>query len=451
MNGFSRVAAVTAGIFALSISSLAAQDSGLVQYGTLLVKPDRVIPGVGRVVIPESSLFKPGDQGRRARTHYLLLIPDSPIEPPHFGATPNVVTPAATTSLSETPASLACVYRLVAQSLGCNPNTFFTVANGGSQAIGIIDWYDNPTVKADLQYFSTYFHLPAPKIEVVYCSAATCTGVTTPPPANQSTAGEIALDVQAAHAMAPHAKIILVEAFSNSYTDLMRAEDRAAQLVAAAGGGQVSNSWGGSDSAGETSLDSHFVHTGVVFFASTGDHKGGTNVADVEWPSTSPNVVAVGGTTILRTSSTKAFSSEKAWLDGGGGISANEARPAYQNGIQSAVGNRRGVPDIAGEADPASGMYVRCQATSCGHGPWLVIGGTSLASPLLAGIANAAAKFRASSKSELTTIYSGLGGAKYNDIHAGKCGNGTGGAFVNAISGWDRCTGVGTPKGKTGL
>jgi subtilase family serine protease len=266
---------------------------------------------------------------------------------------------------------------------------------------------------------------------------------------------ETALDVQAAHAMAPNAKIILVEAFSDSFDDLLRAVDRAKQLVANAGGGQVSNSYGGGDdgsfSAFLSNSDSHFVKAGVVFFASTGDHNGGRNVADVEWPSTSPNVVGVGGTTILRDSSTHSVTGEKAWVDGGGGISAYAARPAYQNDIQSLVGAMRGVPDIAADADPASGMFVLCKPSSCGMGPWLIVGGTSLASPLMAGIANAAGQFRASSKKELTFIYNHLGTAKYDDIAAGKCGNGTAGAFVTAVTGWDRCTGVGSPYGKSGL
>jgi subtilase family serine protease len=344
---------------------------------------------------------------------------------------------------------------LVAQSAGCNPDTFFTVANGGSNVIAIVDAFHNPTAKADLQFFSTFFGLPAPHLQVVYCSASSCAGVTTPPPADTGWAGEIALDVQAAHAMAPRAKIILVEAFSNSFADLMRAVDRAKQLVAAQGGGQVSNSYGGSDAFSHTADDPHFVRAGVVFFASTGDHKSGTNVADVEWPSTSPNVVAVGGTTILRRSTTNAFVREQAWLDGGGGISTNEIRPSYQNVIHTLVGAMRGVPDISADADPASGMFVRCAPSSCGQpvaaGSWLVVGGTSLASPLMAGITNAAGNFRASSKAELISIYGNLGSAKYNDITTGKCGNGANGAFVNAVAGWDRCTGVGTPKGRTGL
>ncbi len=94
--------------------------------------------------------------------------------------------------------------------------------------------------------------------------------------------------------MAPKAKIFLVEAASNSFTDLLVAEDCASKLVAAAGGGEISNSWGGSEFSGETANDSHFMKTGIVYFASTGDRAG------TEYPSVSTSVVAVGGTTTSR-------------------------------------------------------------------------------------------------------------------------------------------------------
>jgi subtilase family serine protease len=430
--------------------ALSAEPSGLVQFGSVRAKPVRVVPGLGTIVIPDSSIARPEDLGRRAHTHHRVLIPNTPVEPPPVGtAISGAVAPLL--SVSETPASLACVYRLVAQTFGCDPTKAKTVAKGGSKAIAIVDAYHNKTALKDLQTFSTHFGLPAPKLTVVYCSATSCTGVTTPPPANQGWAAEIALDLDAAHAMAPNAHLYLVEAHSNSYVDLLRAEDRAAQLVAAAGGGQVSNSWGGGDFNGEQSMDLHFVKAKVVFFASTGDHKSGTNSPDVEWPSVSPNVVAVGGTTIIRNNAS-AYLKQSAWTDGGGGLSQFELRPAYQTVVATRVGKHRGAPDIAADADPASGMWIYCAKATCGYGSaWLVFGGTSLAAPLVAGIANNAGHFRASSIAELTAIYKELGGALLSDVTSGHCGNGTNGAFVNAISGWDRCTGVGTPKVKGAL
>ena len=141
-----------------------------------------------------------------------------------------------------------------------------------------------------------------------------------------------------AHAMAPNAKVILVEAKSNLLADLMVAEDVASGLVAAAGGGEVSNSWGFAEFAGQLALDTHFSTPKVVYFASTGDAPG------VSWPSTSANVVAVGGTSTSRSPFTGAFLGETSWSEGGGGSSAIVPRPAYQNSIRSIVGANGAYP-----------------------------------------------------------------------------------------------------------
>ena len=99
---------------------------------------------------------------------------------------------------------------------------------------------------------------------------------------------EISLDVEWAHAMAPDAKIILVEANSNCYNDLLAAIDVASELAASQGGGQVSISWGGAEFATETAYDAHFTKPGVVYFAAAGDTQA------LSYPATSPHVVAVG-------------------------------------------------------------------------------------------------------------------------------------------------------------
>jgi len=454
MKSHSRVWAATAGIFAVAVAaavpSLAQDTNGLVPYGAMMVKVDHVIPGVGTVVIPESSLPQPAGQ---ARTHFQFLIPEAPLTTPF-----NCLPPSRT---CETPASLACIYRLVPQSNGCNPNIVTTLSSGGHKAIGIVDAFHDQTALSDLQTFSTTFGLPAPDLEVVYCSATSCTNVTTPPPACQTSsqcgwAHEESLDLQAAHSMAPHAKIFLVEAYSNSIADLLLAEEKAAQLVAGAGGGEVSNSWGGQDSSRDRSRDSHFVKSGVVFFASTGDHKNGGDppyVADIEYPSVSPDVVAVGGTQIVR-GSNGSFMYESAWDNGGGGLSTGETRPSYQNVVKNKVGSRRGVPDVAADAAPESGLLVYCTPSSCGtESAFVITGGTSLAAPLVAAMSNAAGHFRRSSASQLGVIYRDLNGSEYNAISHGTCHNGPGASAVtlNATSGWNVCTGVGTPHGLSGL
>ena len=452
-------AVVAAGVFLAALMPAVAQDaSGLVPFGATLVKPIERIPG-GTVVLPTSSLPKPAGQ---ARTHLQFVIPDTPFTPP-FNCN---VSPTC-----ETPASLACVYLLVTQSHGCDPDIVTALSTHGSKVIAIVDAFHNKSALADLQAFSSTFGLPAPHLEILKCTASSCSTSHPAPPAcrNSDQCGwaiEESLDLQAAHAMAPHAKLILVEALSDSNADLFVAESAAIAAVAAAGGGEVSNSWGGPDFFGETGDDSIFANSKVAVFASTGDHKNNNDPpwsADVEYPSTSPNVVAVGGTTIIRNSN-HTFEQENSWdnSDGGtgGGLSVNESRPGFQNGIANKVSTHRGVPDIAADADPKSGLVIRLSSTCCkvttGYYP---VGGTSLASPLVAAMTNGAGHFRTSigtsSTSQQNTIYGELGvSSKINDIKTGTCHNGgnpTDGSEVSATVGWDVCTGVGTPHGLSGL
>jgi subtilase family serine protease len=167
--------------------------------------------------------------------------------------------------------------------------------------------------------------------------------------------------------MAPNAKIILVEAASNSFADLFAAVDVASNLVAAGGGGEVSMSWGGSEFSTEASNDSHFTTAGLVYFASIG----GTGGATI-YPGVSPSVVSAGGTTINRNNS-GTFTSETGW-SGGGGPSKYEPRPSYQNAIATIVGSQRGAPDFSFDADPNSGVSVYDSTRCQGQSGWLVFG-----------------------------------------------------------------------------
>src|SRR5262249_6416125 len=149
--------------------------------------------------------------------------------------------------------------------------------------------YDDPNIASDLQKFDAAFGLPNPTFTKVNQS-----GGTTPPAADPGWAQEISLDVEWAHAIAPKANILLVEASSASYGNLFAAVDYAARQPGVVA---VSMSWGGSEFSGETSFDSHFAtpsgHPGVVFIASSGD-----DGAPVSYPAASPRVLAVGGTTL---------------------------------------------------------------------------------------------------------------------------------------------------------
>ncbi len=431
-----------AALAALCLCGPAQAQQTTARYGNMPVQPGPIVPGVGQILVPRSSLKQPGDAGRRAHTNHMIMRPTAPSAPPRPGKLARQDVPAS--AKIETPASMACLYRLVTQAQGCDPDRFFTVASGGSRVIAIVDAFHNATAPADLKTFSAEFGLPPPNLQVVYCSATTCDNVTTPPDADAGWALEIALDTQWAHSMAPHAKLVLVESFSNTFDDLMRAIDKARSLVRAAGGGEVSQSYGSEEFSESKTLDGHFNFPKVVFFASTGD------VPGTEYPSTSPYVVAVGGTTILRNSS-GAFVAEAAWSGTGGGLSSIYTRPAFQRSVTARVANRRGVPDISANADPASGVWVYCSVSSCGAGPWFIVGGTSVSAPVLAGITNNAASFLGSSDAQLTEIYRGLGTRVFNDVAKGACSNGVQFAAVKSITGWDACTGVGTPRGRNGL
>ncbi len=413
---------------------------------------ERSLAHKGRVVIPDSSIERPEDIGYRMHTNTRIFVPADRAK---FGAEPNGLALPDVAGLTpagppfpgyafETPASIACLYGLVAKVAGCNPNTFKTNPTGGTKAIGIVDAYDYPTAMADLNAFSTQFGLPtvtASTFKVVFAGGTGgCAG--SDPGNNPGWEGEQALDIDMAHAMSPKAKIFLVEAASNSLTDLLVAEDCATKLVAAAGGGEISNSWGGSEFSTETSNDSDFVHSGIVYFASTGDTSG------TEWPSVSTNVVAAGGTTIRRMNSGATlgnFIAEAAWEDGGGGLSLYEPRPSYQSVLPAA--SHRFVPDVSSDANPNTGVWVYDNNPSGGC-CWYVYGGTSVASPTWSGIVNRAGHFAASSAAELTTIYTAYGtaatyAADYNDITTGFC------SFYDAnlaVVNWDVCTGVGSPK-----
>ncbi|MGB8260082.1 MAG: S53 family peptidase [Terracidiphilus sp.] len=413
---------------------------------------------------PQAGAVRSADIGLRARAHFKVFVPPGRPE----GAVgfseeefaPDAIQPQ-TWGIAETPASLACLYGQTAATTGCNPTTLPTtkVATGGSKAIAIVDAYDYPTAASDLAKFSAQFGLPAPT-----ASTFTVTWPSTKPtpdPACEVYGGyncwalESALDIEMAHSMAPKAHIYLVEAKSNSYTDLFTAAFQAVQLVAAAGGGEVSMSWGGPEFSAETSYDTQIkalLPPGVTFFASTGDSWG------VEFPSASPFVVAVGGTTISRNPATLVYQGEIAWEDGGGGLSKYEPRPTFQNGIATTLGNHRGVPDVAAVANPRTGVWVydSFYTTYIVNGtptpePWNIIGGTSVASPLFAGIANRSGHFNGAS-AELTGIYTVLAnstmyGADYRDVVYGTCGFYQG---WMAGKGWDPCTGIGSPWGTAG-
>jgi subtilase family serine protease len=301
---------------------------------------------------------------------------------------------------------------------------------GAGQTIALVDAYNNPDAASDLATFDTQYSLAACTVangcfKVIYASG-------TKPANNSDWSGESSLDIEYAHAIAPRAKIILVEAASSSNAALYAAVDAAVQNGATV----VSMSWGGGEYSGETSDDTHFNVPGVVFCASTGDSGHGTI-----YPSVSPYVVAVGGTDLHLSGGT--WSSETAWSGSGGGESTYETEPSYQASAQSS--GKRGVPDVAWDADPSTGVAVY---SKYGFGGWAEVGGTSVGSPSWAGLFAIANSSRvAASKTNLTQPQVDLypdAETDYHDITSGT--NGSCGALCTAGTGYDFVTGVGSPQ-----
>jgi subtilase family serine protease len=309
-------------------------------------------------------------------------------------------------------------------------------ATGGKGTIALIDAYDDPNAESDLAVFDKQYGLPA-------CTTANgCFEkhkMTSSVAANSGWSMEMALDVQWAHAIAPKAKILLVEATTPSGANLLKAIDYATSrkdVVA------ISMSWGGAEFSDELSYDSHFVdkaNPAAAFFASSGDDGAGAS-----WPASSPNVIGVGGTT-LKLSSTGLLVSESAWSGSGGGVSAYEKEPAYQTTYKiSKAGGMRAIPDVSYDADPASGysVYLTTGTGSKAKGSWNTVGGTSAGSPQWAAIqalGNSAvlAKFYTDKASTGTLKY-------FRDITSGS--NGDCAYYCDARSRYDYVTGLGSPQ-----
>ena len=308
------------------------------------------------------------------------------------------------------------------------------IANqGAGQIIGIVDGYDYPSVESDLGVFTSTFNLPACTkangcLTVVYATG-------TKPPSNAGWSGETSLDVQWAHAIAPMAKILLVEAPNGSVKSLL-----AAVPVAVKNGATVINmSWGTNDEpANETELDRlYFNNSAVTYINASGDS--GINLFG--YPGASPLVVGAGGT-VLKLDSNGNILSETGWSGSGGGQSLYFAEPSYQIGFQSS--GKRGVPDVAYNASPSTGVPVYDSEA----GNWGQVGGTSAASPQWCAIVSIANSIRAGmGKGTVGTnffnaIYTNP--SALNDITQGS--NGRCGAECQAGPGYDFVTGLGSPK-----
>jgi subtilase family serine protease len=264
-------------------------------------------------------------------------------------------------------------------------------ANGAGQTIAIVDAFDDATISGDLKTFDSTFGLAAPPSFKVVNQQGQGGNLPSPSPPGDDWTEETSMDVEWAHAMAPGANILLVEANSDDLGDLLTA---IAYAATAPGVSVVSMSWGSSEFPQETQLDGYFTtppgHGNVSFVAAAGDW--GTPGL---WPAYSPNVVAVGGTYLQTSNSAGSYRAEVGWSFGGGGPSQFEWEPGYQAGVQSS--GARTIPDVAYDADPRSGFAVCDSLDPYATAGWDVIGGTSAGTPQWAALLAIANQGRAAS------------------------------------------------------
>ena len=334
------------------------------------------------------------------------------------GITPSDLTPLAATPTGYSPAQIRAAY-------GVDK----LLADGTNQTIAVIGAYYSPNIIADFKTFDTYYNLGNPNALSVY-SFATTSNV------NAGWALELSMDVQWIHAIAPKAKILLVQAKSAGLTDLLAAITYATSNGATV----VSMSWGAGEFSTEANYDTYFTKTGVCFCASSGDTGGIVN-----WPSVSPRVLSVGGTSLTLNGLTRV--SETAWTGAGGGSSAYIAVPSYQNVLGGA---KRQCPDIAAIADPAVfGVSVYCSTPYNGTTGWYSVGGTSASVLIVAGTIALVNQLRTNlskptlSTNQVQTYLYGLNSGSYStDFY--DIVNGTAGTYT-AKTGYDNITGLGSP------
>src|SRR5579863_1850156 len=330
----------------------------------------------------------------------------------------------------------------IKQAYGFNQISFNgTAGDGTGTTIAIIDAYDDPNIASDLHQFDLAFGLPDPPSFIKESQTGSTTSL---PAVNSGWVTEIALDVEWAHAIAPGAKILLIEANSNNFSDLFAAVYKAETTP---GVNVVSMSWGGSEFSGEQYYDNYFAtpsgHVGVTYVASSGD-----TGAPTQSPSSSPYVVSVGGTTLnLGTGGT--WSSETGWGGSGGGISTYESQPSFQHGIVTQTSTFRADPDVAYDADPGTGFGVYDSYNNGTTNPWGQWGGTSDAAPQWAALIAIADQGRAlageSSLDGATQTLPMLYSMAAKDFHDITSGNSSGSPNYSAGPGYDLVTGRGTP------
>jgi subtilase family serine protease len=309
---------------------------------------------------------------------------------------PNAVTPAG-----YGPADIRSAYNLTTSS---------------SKTVAIVDAYDDPTAAADLATYRSHFGLTACTTANGCFKKVNQTGGTAYPRRDAGWAQEISLDLDMVSAACPTCHILLVEAKTSSLANLGAGVNYAAS---APGVVAISNSYGGADSV-ETAA---YNHPGIAITASTGDSGYG-----VQSPASFPHVIAVGGTRLSRAGTSRGWA-ESAWSGAGSGCSTKNAKPAWQTTVTQCSHKAIAVYD--------STAYQ-------GYVGWLVFGGTSASSPIVASVYALSGNTAGYPASYTWSHASGL-----NDVTTGSNGTCATSVWCHAGAGWDGPTGLGTPNGIT--
>jgi subtilase family serine protease len=327
------------------------------------------------------------------------------------------------------PADLQQAYNLTAAS----------AADGGGKTVAIVDAYDDPFALFDLSTYRNEFGLP-PVCGTSRDSRGCITftkvnqdGGSWPLPApDPDWSQEISVDLDTVSAVCPNCNILLVEADSATLPALGAAEDTAA----AAKPVSIGNSFGVGEAPSELRQDRHFSHAGIAITAAAGDDGYG-----VQWPASSPDVIAVGGTTLSPTTGPGRHWTETAWSDSGSGCSTLESQPLWQSRISAITGScaERAVADVAAVADPDTGVAVY---DTFGLPGWTVFGGTSVATQIISAVYGLAGGSQGTAASGLYAAPS----ADFFDITTGTDGT-CDSDLCSAGTGWDGPTGLGTPDG----
>ena len=335
-----------------------------------------------------------------------------------------------------------------AQVLGYHPSDLQSAYSlpgssaGSGQTVAIVDAYDDPKAETDLATYRSEFGLPACTTANGCFRKVDQTGGTRPPARDSGWSEEISLDLDMVSAICPKCHILLVESNTNSFTDMGQAVNTAANL----GANAISNSYGAYEYPGESGLDSYYNHPGIAVTVSTGDWGYG-----VSWPAASPYVTAVGGTSLVGEGGRGWV--ETAWSGAGSGCSAYEPRPAWQTNAFDPLCAMRTVADVSAVADPNTGVAV---FDSFFAGGWMVFGGTSVSSPIIASVYALAGNAGTVTNPKLAANGYGYGSYPYSrtnalwDITSGSNG-GCGTYLCTAGRGYDGPTGLGTPDGTAGF